>query len=158
ETAWLESSGLDLADGVVCDTRLRALAGGRPRPDVVAAGDVARWPHPAHREPVRIEHWTNAVEQGEAAARTLLLGDEAEPFGPVPYFWSDQHGIKIQFVGRTVEGDQSVVVDGTPGHGRWAVAFGRDGKLVAGLGFGRPAKVAGLQRAIASGEPFPPSQ
>ncbi len=156
ETAWLAGSGLDLADGVVCDRCLHALASGRPRPDIVAAGDVARWPHPAYDEAVRVEHWTNAVEQGEAAARTLLLGQEAKPFGPVPYFWSDQFGVKIQFVGRTVDGDASVVVDGTPGEGRWAVAFGRDERIVAGLGFGRPAKVMGLQRSIAEGAPFPP--
>ena len=74
-TGWLEGSGVDLDDGVLCDERLRVLAGGRPRPDVVAVGDVARWTHPGYGETVRIEHWTNAADQGEAAARSLLEGD-----------------------------------------------------------------------------------
>ena len=113
-TAWLEGSGVDLADGIVCDERLRVRAGGQWRPDIVAVGDVARWNHPGYGETVRIEHWTNAVDQAEAAARTLLEGDAAPAYAPTPYFWSDQFGVKIQFVGETRPGDEVTVIEGDP--------------------------------------------
>jgi NADPH-dependent 2,4-dienoyl-CoA reductase/sulfur reductase-like enzyme len=90
---WLRGSGLLLGDGVLCDTYCRTSA-----PDVVAAGDVARWYNPLFDEDMRIEHWTNAVEQGRAAALTLL--GHGSSYAPVPYFWSDQHGMRIRFAGR----------------------------------------------------------
>ena len=155
-TAWLEGSGVDLADGVLCDERLRVLRGGRPLPDVVAAGDVARWAHPGYGERIRVEHWTNATEAGEAAGRTLLLGDGAEPYSPTPYFWSDQHGTKLQFVGRASAGDETVVLEGSWDDDRLLVAYGRHGRLVGALGLRRPARIMALQRMIAENAPFPP--
>ena len=155
-TDWLADSGLDIDDGVRCDSRLRALASGRPVPGVVAAGDVARWDHPGYPETVRVEHWTNATEAGEAAARTVLLGDEAEEYNPIPYFWSDQHGVKLQFVGLAVPGDQTAFVEGSFEEDRFLVAYGRDGALVAALGMRRPAHVMALQKMIAEGASYPP--
>jgi NADPH-dependent 2,4-dienoyl-CoA reductase/sulfur reductase-like enzyme len=154
-TAWLDRSGVDLSDGVLCDERLRVLVGGQPRPDVVAAGDVARWTHPGYGRTVRIEHWTNATEQGEAAARTLLAGENAPAYAPTPYFWSDQFGLKIQFVGETLPGDDLAVVEGDPADERFLAAYGRDGRLVAALGMRRPARVMALQSLIGAGAPFP---
>jgi NADPH-dependent 2,4-dienoyl-CoA reductase/sulfur reductase-like enzyme len=152
-TAWLEGSGLDLADGVVCDRWCRALARGRPVPDVVAAGDVARWDHPVFAEAVRVEHWTNAVEQGGAAAVTLLEGAGAPVFGPVPYFWSDQYGTKIQFVGRT--GPEVRVVEGSLADDRFVAAYGRDGRLVGAVTFNRPARAMAFRSMIADGAAMP---
>ncbi|HEX8582265.1 MAG TPA: NAD(P)/FAD-dependent oxidoreductase, partial [Acidimicrobiales bacterium] len=84
DTGWLHESGLPLADGVVCDETCLAA------PWVVAAGDVARWPHPITGALVRVEHWDHAIAQGRHAARRLLAGDgPGEPFRPVPWFWSD---------------------------------------------------------------------
>ena len=92
ETGWLEGSGLTLDNGVVCDETCLAA------PGIVAAGDVARWPNPLFDgASMRLEHWTNATEQGVHAARRLL-GHE-EPFAPVPFVWSDQYDRKIQTVG-----------------------------------------------------------
>jgi NADPH-dependent 2,4-dienoyl-CoA reductase/sulfur reductase-like enzyme len=155
-TAWLDRSGFDLSDGVLCDTRLRVLVDGQPHPDVVAVGDVARWAHPDYGRTVRVEHWTNATEQGEAAARSLLEGESAPPYAPTPYFWSDQFGLKIQFVGETMPGDQVAIIEGDPAEDRFLAAYGRDGRLVAALGVRRPARVMALQGLIASGAPFPP--
>jgi NADPH-dependent 2,4-dienoyl-CoA reductase/sulfur reductase-like enzyme len=155
-TAWLDRSGVDLSDGVLCDERLRVLVDGQPHPDVVAAGDVARWLHPGYGRTVRVEHWTNATEQGEAAARSLLEGESAPPYAPTPYFWSDQFGLKIQFVGETLPGDEVAIIEGDPAEDRFLAAYGRDGRLVAALGVRRPARVMALQGLIGSGAPFPP--
>ncbi len=155
-TGWLEGSGVDLDDGVLTDSRLRVMAGGATLPHVVAAGDVARWHHPGWGETARVEHWTNAAEQGQAAAATLVNGDDAPEFAPVPYFWSDQFDRKIQMVGRMRPGDELAVVDGSIEERRFAAAYGRDGRLTAAIGFGRPARVMALQRQIAAGAAFPP--
>jgi NADPH-dependent 2,4-dienoyl-CoA reductase/sulfur reductase-like enzyme len=155
-TAWLEGSGIDLDDGIRADGCLRALSGGRPLPHVVAAGDVARWDHPASGTPWRVEHWTNAAEQGAVAAATLLEGDAAPAYDPVPYFWSDQYDRKIQMVGRADPDDEVRVVDGSFDERRFVAAYGREGHLVAAIGFNRPAKVMGLKQAIADGSSFPP--
>jgi NADPH-dependent 2,4-dienoyl-CoA reductase/sulfur reductase-like enzyme len=155
-TAWLDESGLDLADGVVCDQWCRALSGGRPLPWVVAAGDVARWHHPAYGEAMRVEHWTNAIEQAEAAATALLRGEEAEPFSPVPYFWSDQYGTKIQFVGRTEPDDQVQIVEGSVEERKFVAAFGRDGRTVAALSFNRPPRIMKYRAMLTTGVAFPP--
>ncbi|MDE3204158.1 MAG: FAD-dependent oxidoreductase [Acidobacteriota bacterium] len=155
-TAWLSGSGIDVADGVLCDSRLRVLCDGRPVPDVLAAGDVARWSHPAYDQPVRVEHWTNATESGEAAAMTMLKGDEADPYGPVPYFWSDQHGVKLQMVGRPEPSSETLFVEGSFEEDRLLVAYGHGGRLVAALGIRRPARVMAMSRLIEAGAPFPP--
>jgi NADPH-dependent 2,4-dienoyl-CoA reductase/sulfur reductase-like enzyme len=155
-TGWLEGSGVDLLDGVLCDERLRVLASGRSLSNVVAAGDVVRWSHPLYGEAVRQEHWTNAASQGEQAGRTLLEGDEAPPFAPVPYVWSDQHGTKLQFVGRALPDDEVMLLEGSVTEGRFLAAYGRGGRLVAALGARRPPRVIALQRMIAEDAPFPP--
>jgi NADPH-dependent 2,4-dienoyl-CoA reductase/sulfur reductase-like enzyme len=153
-TDWLTGSGLDLADGVVCDRWCRALADGVPVPDVVAAGDVARWHHHVFGETVRVEHWTNAVDQAQAAALTLLRGPLAAPFAPIPYFWSDQYGTKIQFVGRTAPDVR--VLEGSLDDERFVAGYGRDGRLVGAIGFNRPARIMACQAMIAAGTEFPP--
>jgi NADPH-dependent 2,4-dienoyl-CoA reductase/sulfur reductase-like enzyme len=155
-TAWLEGSGLDLADGVVCDQWCRAQAGGRPVPWIVAAGDVARWHHAAYGRPVRVEHWTNAIEQAQAAATALLRGEEAEPFCPVPYFWSDQYATKIQFVGLADPDDEVHVMEGSIEEGRFVAAFGRDERTVAALSFNRPPRIMKYRTMLTSGAAFPP--
>ncbi len=153
-TQWLAGSGLDIADGVLCDERCRVLAGGQAVPGVVAAGDVARWTNPLFEEVMRVEHWTNATEQGRAAALTVVHGDDAPVFDPVPYFWSDQYETKIQFVGRT--GPDIEVVDGDLPDDRFVVAYGLQGRLVGAVAFGRPARLMKLRNQIAARAPFPP--
>jgi NADPH-dependent 2,4-dienoyl-CoA reductase/sulfur reductase-like enzyme len=146
ETAWLEGSGLALDDGVVCDPTCLAA------PGVVAAGDVARWPNPLFDgESMRVEHWTNATEQGVAAARRLLVDDaaDAEVFEPVPFVWSDQYDVKIQVVGSIRGDDEVAVADGSFDEDRFVALFGRGGRLVGALGFSRPRVVMQYRRMIA---------
>jgi len=87
---------------------------------------------------------------------TLLRDEEAEPYAPTPYFWSDQHGVKLQFVGRASAGDETVVLEGSFEEDRVLIAYGRAGLLVGALGIRRPARVMALQRMIGAGGPFPP--
>ncbi|HJQ04628.1 MAG TPA: FAD-dependent oxidoreductase [Nocardioides sp.] len=149
-TAWLETSGLELSDGLVCDELLRA------GPGVYAAGDVARWDNPLFGA-IRVEHWMTATEHARAAARNLLAeldgeAGSAEPVSLVPYFWSDQYGIKVQMAG-WAQGYDEVIdanLDG-PSNG---VLLGRGGRLVAALGWSAPAFVARQKRLIAERTPL----
>ncbi|HEY3670462.1 MAG TPA: FAD-dependent oxidoreductase [Acidimicrobiia bacterium] len=144
-TDWLEGSGLTLDNGVVCDETLLAA------PGIVAAGDVARWPNPMFDgELMRLEHWTNAAEQGVAAARRLLVADPADavPYAPVPFVWSDQYDRKIQTVGHFRGDDEMAVVHGTLEERRFVAVFGRAGRLVGALGFSMPAKVMQYRKMI----------
>jgi NADPH-dependent 2,4-dienoyl-CoA reductase/sulfur reductase-like enzyme len=144
DTRWLQGSGLRLDDGVVCDET------GLAAPGVVAAGDVARWPNPLFDgEMMRLEHWTNATEQGVHAATRLLAGDDGQPFAPVPFVWSDQYDRKIQTVGR-VAGDARVhVAHGTLDDRQFVALFGRDDRIVGALGFNRARQVMQYRKLIA---------
>jgi NADPH-dependent 2,4-dienoyl-CoA reductase/sulfur reductase-like enzyme len=155
-TEWLAGSGVDLDNGVRCDQWCRVLADGHPLPNVVAAGDVASWDYPTAGRPVRVEHWTNAIDQGQAAASTLLRGEEAAPYDPVPYFWSDQYETKIQFVGHVRADDELHHLEDSPDDERFVVGWSRDGRLVGALGFGRPARVVRYRAQILAGAPWPP--
>ena len=127
-TEWLADSGLELRDGIVCDDTLWTGA-----PGVYAAGDCARWPNrvfDGHDDvEMRVEHWTNAAEQGAAAARSLLAtaaGLPAPAYESVPFFWSDQFDRRIQFVGRAHGGDDVHVFAGEL-DGPFAALYGYQG-------------------------------
>ncbi len=150
ETGWLESSGLPLENGVVCDSTCATAA-----PGVVAAGDIARWPNNLFGETMRIEHWSNAVEQGAAAAKRLLAGPgEAVDFAPVPYFWSDQYDAKIQFLGRCCPTDEVRIVDGSVEERRFVALFGRDGRLFGALAFNRPRLLMAYRKLLSAKTSF----
>ncbi|TML65477.1 MAG: hypothetical protein E6G17_00555 [Actinobacteria bacterium] len=144
-TGWLASSGLAIEDGVVCDATCAASA-----PGIYAAGDVARWDNPLFGRSMRVEHWTNATEQATAAARNLLAGPAAaEPFAPVPFFWSDQYDTKIQYVGAAEPGDLVRVVHGSVEDRKFVALYGRDGRLTAALAFSMPRLLMGYRRLLA---------
>jgi NADPH-dependent 2,4-dienoyl-CoA reductase/sulfur reductase-like enzyme len=129
---WLEGSGLTLDRGVVCDETLRAA------PNVFAAGDVAVWPHDG--ELIRIEHWTNAAEQGRHVGRNLF---EPRPYVSVPYFWSDQYETKIQAVGLPHRAQRFEMREPD-------VAVGmRDDRVVAVVTFNNARKLAQWRRELA---------
>lgn len=125
---WLAGSGLVLEDtgGIRCDA-----AGGTGAGNVVALGDCAAWFEPRLGRHVRVEHWTSASDRARAAVRTLL----GQPAGPVrqPYFWSDQYGVRIQFAGHAVAGDEVAVEQGDPGEHRFLAVYRRAGLPVAVL-------------------------
>jgi NADPH-dependent 2,4-dienoyl-CoA reductase/sulfur reductase-like enzyme len=141
-THWLEGSGLRLRDGVVCDTNLNALdVSGEVVPGVFAAGDVARWPNGLFDEEMRVEHWTNAAEQGAHVAtnlRHLAAGEPLETYEPLPFFWSDQFEHRIQFLGRAAIDDEVRVVAGSVADAKFLALFGREGRLHGALGVNAP--------------------
>jgi NADPH-dependent 2,4-dienoyl-CoA reductase/sulfur reductase-like enzyme len=152
-TEWLADSGVVVDNGVVCDETCATSA-----PRVVAAGDVARWPNVLFGQEMRLEHWTNAVEQSDAAARRLLADLRREPipepFAPVPYFWSDQYDCKIQFVGVSAADDDVAVVHCTTDERQFIALYGRAGRLVGAMSFNRPRLLMQYRRLIGERTPF----
>jgi len=129
-TGWLVGSGLELDDGIVCDEFCRAADG------VWAVGDAARWHHAGLGEPVRLENRTNAAEQAVAVARDVL--GEGEPCTPVPYFWTDQYGVRVQVHGVIARSAELEVTDGDPASGRFVAVAIDNGRKVGVLGWAMP--------------------
>ena len=149
---WLADAALELDPGVVCDATLRA----RGTQDVFCAGDVAAWPHPmADGEVIRIEHWTNAAEQGAAAGRNMVAapGDRVA-YDAVPYFWSDQFDVKIQAVGLMARADATEILEGAPDDGRFVAVGVRAGRAVAAVAFNAPRRLAFYRRRLAAMPPL----
>ena len=146
-TEWLEGSGLEIRDGVVCTDALRAA------PGIYAAGDCARWVNNLFGdsgEEMRVEHWSNAAEQGSAAAKNLLAelgGAATTPYAPVPFFWSDQFDSRIQFVGRA-HGDDEVRLIAGDVDGKFVAMYGYGGRLRGVLGVGMPKPVMRMRKLL----------
>jgi 3-phenylpropionate/trans-cinnamate dioxygenase ferredoxin reductase subunit len=145
---WLLGSGLTLLNGnVLCDQHCFA-AGAE---DVVAAGDVAAYPHPSTEEPICIEHWSNARDMGIAAAANLVREPEARTaFTAVPTFWSDQYDVKIKSAGLLAAADSFTVVDEDPERPALVVEAHRGEALVGAVVFNRNRTIIQYQRQLAA--------
>jgi 3-phenylpropionate/trans-cinnamate dioxygenase ferredoxin reductase subunit len=115
---------LDVDDGILVDASLRASADG-----VFAAGDVANHDHPLFGR-LRVEHWANALEQGPSAARAMLGQDAV--YERVPYFFSDQYDVGMEYAGHSAPGDE-VVMRGDPAAREFIAFWLRDGRVAAGM-------------------------
>jgi 3-phenylpropionate/trans-cinnamate dioxygenase ferredoxin reductase subunit len=147
-TDWLADSGLTIDNGVVCDDRLFAADG------IVAAGDIARWQwrRDGGEELIRIEHWQVAAEAGVAAGQSLVAGRaDAPAFTPVPYFWSDQFGIRLQVLGSPRGSDDIQFAQGSPQEGKFVALFGRAGRLRAVTAIGKPRQLMGFRPLLQEG-------
>ncbi|MDT5104861.1 MAG: 3-phenylpropionate/trans-cinnamate dioxygenase ferredoxin reductase component [Mycobacterium sp.] len=141
-TDWLESSGVEVCNGVVCDA-----AGRTSAPKVWAIGDVASWQDVSGHQ-VRVEHWSNVADQARTIVPTML-GGEAPSTVVVPYFWSDQYDVKIQCLG---EPEATDIVHVVEDDGRKFLAFYERNGVVAGVvGGGMPGKVMKVRAKIAAG-------
>ncbi|MBI4940674.1 MAG: FAD-dependent oxidoreductase [Actinobacteria bacterium] len=141
-TEWLAATGLDIADGVRTDGWMRALdPEGRPRTDVVAVGDVARFPNALFDDvPRRVEHWSIPTDTAKRAAPALVAGlagadPDPAPFAPMPSFWSDQYGARIQSFGSLGVADTVRVLEGDL-DGEFVAGYERGGELVGVVGVG----------------------
>jgi NADPH-dependent 2,4-dienoyl-CoA reductase/sulfur reductase-like enzyme len=144
-TDWLEGSGVEVDNGVVCD-----VAGRTTAPNVWALGDVASWRDAAGHQ-VRVEHWSNVAEQARVIV-PAMLGIEASSAVVVPYFWSDQYDVKIQCLGEP-EADDVVHVVSDDGR-KFLAYYERDGAVVGVVGGGMPGKVMKARSKIAAGAPI----
>jgi NADPH-dependent 2,4-dienoyl-CoA reductase/sulfur reductase-like enzyme len=153
-TAWLEGNGLDLSSGVLCDGDLHPLTAGGPLPDVVAVGDIARFPVPMFGgAPYRVEHWTMPTDMAGHAARSLIAGVtgspvEGPPFNPVPTFWSDQYGTRIQSFGLPALGLGDVRVLEGDLQGEAVVGYHSDGVLVGLVLFGMGKRMLAYRQQL----------
>ena len=152
ETAWLAGSGLELGPAVVCDRTLTSVTD----PDVLAAGDVCAWPHPLNGDAaLRVEHWSNAVEQGRLAGRNMLAEPAGRaPFAGVPSMWSDQHGLRIQSAGLMARAERVHILETTP-EGDRLVAVGETGGRVCGaVAVAAPRRLLWYRQQIEAGAAF----
>lgn len=145
---WLLSSGLLIDNGVVCDEHCRTV----DAPRVHAVGDVARWFHPGHGEHVRVEHWTNAVEQASVVAHNIVHPHDLRRHAPVEYVWSDQHDWKIQVAGRTGGPREHFLLGDPDTSGRFATLYTEDGEQLSGaVVVNWPRATLACRRALANG-------
>lgn len=144
-TEWLIGSGVELAAGVVTDP-----AGRTNVPGAWAAGDVACWPDPRTGRHRRFEHWTHAIEQGRHVGLAIAAGT-AEPYGGVPYIWTEQYGRTLHLLGERRPGDSDTVVEGAVGDDEFVVLHGGDGELHAVTTCGRPRALRAYKRLLRSG-------
>lgn len=148
-TAWLEGSGLGTA-GVRTDT-----AGRTGVPNVYAAGDASIPFEPRFGEYERTEHWDAAAWQGAAVAKAITGAYPGTP--PLPSFWSDQYGHRIQYVGHARRAD-AILVDGDREARDFEVLFLRAGVPVAGLTVDRPRSIPALRKQIERGHVHGPAE
>jgi 3-phenylpropionate/trans-cinnamate dioxygenase ferredoxin reductase component len=146
--SWLDGSGLALENGVVVDEYCESSV-----PGVYAAGDVANAWNPLFSERLRVEHYDNAQNQGLAAGKSMA--GRREPYAPVPYFWSDQYDMTLQYVGHG-RGDDEIVVRGDVGKRSFVAFYVRAGRLRAALGIGRPRDVMAAKRLVQARKPVDP--
>jgi 3-phenylpropionate/trans-cinnamate dioxygenase ferredoxin reductase subunit len=154
-TALAESSGLALAEparggGIAVDAGLRT-----SDPDIFAAGDVASAQHPLLGKALRVEHWANALNGGPAAARAML--GRAVPYDRIPYFFSDQYDLGLEFSGDATPGSyDQVVARGDIGKRQFIAFWLREGRVLAGMNVNVWDVTEGIQHLIRSGHPVDP--
>jgi NADPH-dependent 2,4-dienoyl-CoA reductase/sulfur reductase-like enzyme len=148
-TDWLAASAVEVRDGVVCDHFCATSV-----PNVYACGDVASWPDPIVGGQSRVEHWANAQDQARCAAKNLLRPDGGRAYKTVPYFWSDQFGIKIQSAGSVAGARDCRLVRSHFEDGDLLGFYRSDDRVVGVVGIDCPASVGRARRAIADGFPW----
>jgi 3-phenylpropionate/trans-cinnamate dioxygenase ferredoxin reductase subunit len=155
--SWLAGSGVELASGICVDGQLRTSV-----PGVFAAGDCAAFQSGRYGARLRFEHWDVALHAPEVAAANILGGSEA--YDPVPYFWSEQFGRMVQYVGYH-GGAGQLIWRGDPHGGpepghreRWAAAWLAGDRLVALLSVNTPRDMLQGRRVISSGAPVDPAR
>jgi 3-phenylpropionate/trans-cinnamate dioxygenase ferredoxin reductase component len=124
-TAIAEAAGLKTDNGILVDQTLATSA-----PHVYAAGDVANAWHPFYARRVRVEHWANALHQGPAAARAMLGQQVA--YDRIPYFFSDQYDLGMEYSGFATEWDD-VVFRGDPASREFIAFWLQNERVVAGM-------------------------
>jgi 3-phenylpropionate/trans-cinnamate dioxygenase ferredoxin reductase component len=144
------AAGLTLDNGVAVDDQLQSSA-----PGVYAAGDVASAWHPRYRRRLRIEHWANALNQGLTAGANA--GGGREPYTRLPYFFSDQYDLGLEYVGHGDPGD-AVVVRGSLTDREFIAFWHRGGVVTAAMSVNVWDVVDDLKAIVARGGPLEPDR
>jgi 3-phenylpropionate/trans-cinnamate dioxygenase ferredoxin reductase component len=153
--ALAEAAGLALADrahggGIAVDATLRT-----SDPDIYAAGDVAAAHHPLLEARLRVEHWANALNGGPAAARSMLGQDVS--YDRIPYFFSDQYDLGLEYSGWAPPGSyEQVVLRGDVGKREFIAFWLKDRRVLAGMNVNVWDVTDPIQQLIRSGDPVDP--
>ncbi|MFI7007340.1 NAD(P)/FAD-dependent oxidoreductase [Streptomyces sp. NPDC050145] len=149
-TALAEAAGLEMAPrehggGIAVDIALRT-----SDPDIHAAGDVAAVQHPLFDTRLRVEHWANALNGGPAAARAMMGKDVV--YDRVPYFFSDQYDLGLEYSGWAPPGSyDQVVLRGDAGKREFIAFWLKDGRVLAGMNVNVWDVTEQIQKLIRSG-------
>ena len=141
---WLEGSGVETERSVVCDQYMRTSL-----PGVYALGDLASWYNPRLGRRMRVEHWTNTVEQSTVVARNianLMRGEDPVTYAGIPYFWSDQYGHRLQLVGEAA--GEVVFVDDPPGEPALLALYRRGDRLAGAFAIDRMGPLMKMRRLL----------
>jgi 3-phenylpropionate/trans-cinnamate dioxygenase ferredoxin reductase subunit len=150
-TELAEAAGLPVRNGVLVNEQLEAVGAA----GIYAAGDVAAAWHPRYQSYLRVEHWANALNQGPAAARNMLGIPTA--YARLPYFYSDQYDLGMEYSGLADSWDQVVVRGDLTAHA--FIAFWlKDQRVLAGMNAGVWDVVEPIQAMIRSGRPVDPAR
>lgn len=144
-TDWLTGSGLELGDGVVCDSHGRSSADG-----IVAVGDCAAWFDRHLERAHRTQHWTDALERPVLALAALLETEPPRQRPYLPYFWSDQYDLRIQMAGYASLADSVCIEQGDPRTGAFLALYRRGDDPVAVLGVSQPREFTRWRKSIAT--------
>lgn len=144
-TELLADTGVELENGIVVDEFCRTGVEG-----IYAAGDVANHYHPMFERRIRVEHWQNALNQGPAAARSML--GKGEPYDEVPWFWSDQYDFNLQYAGFHTEWDD-LVVRGSMEERNFVAFYRKDGRILAAVAANRGRDLRRSMRLLKAQRP-----
>ena len=145
-TQLAEAAGIEVENGIVVSDRLESSV-----PGIFAAGDVANAFHPLFGRRLRVEHWANALNQGPAAARNMLGADA--PYERVPYFFSDQYDVGMEYSGFATDWDE-VVFRGDTAKREFIAYWLKDGRVLAGMNVNVWDVNEKIQELVRSGEPL----
>jgi 3-phenylpropionate/trans-cinnamate dioxygenase ferredoxin reductase subunit len=146
-TELAERAGLAVGDGILVSKRLETSVEG-----VFAAGDVANAYHPFYERKLRVEHWANALNQPATAARAML-GKPAS-YERLPYFFSDQYDVGMEYTGYAAEWDE-VVLRGDPAAREFIAFWLKDGRVLAGMNVNVWDVTDAIKALIGSRRPVP---
>jgi len=132
---------LEFEDGILIDEYCETSVS-----NIYAAGDCARWTYPISGEKIRIEHWDHAMNQGATAAANMV-NPKSEPFNSIPYFWSNQHHLAIQYLGHPTQWDQTVL-RGQQEKDEFTMFYLLNHKVVGALIVNQPKNVLPIRRLI----------
>jgi 3-phenylpropionate/trans-cinnamate dioxygenase ferredoxin reductase subunit len=150
-TELAEAAGLPVGNGVLVNEQLEAVGAA----GIYAAGDVAAAWHPRYQIYLRVEHWANALNQGPAAARNML--GVPTPYARLPYFYSDQYDLGMEYSGYAATWDR-VVVRGDLATRRFIAFWLKDQRVLAGMNAGVWEVTEPIQALIRGGWPVDPER